>query len=835
MQPETLIYYQGVGGATTEDVMAAIDAGTGIVNYRGWSNWQGWHRPEFYRYHVTQLENGHRLPVMFSICCGTGDFWNLNDPCLGEAWIRAGSPSNPKGGPAFFGVSDSWTHTKWNNAINIGIFDAMVDRGIRTFRSACLGGLMELMIQFPRPDEDSIWRYFHTYNVIGDPSLQMWMDVPEEMSVDFPASVSLGGSMVEVSLEDGSRAPVEGAYVCLWKGDEVFSGDVTESDGVALLPADPSTEGDLLVTVTAPDFVPFEDTIDVEQRGIYVGLSSFDLDDSPGNGDGTWNPGEDILLDVTLENFGNGGTASSVIATLRCNDTLIGIEDSVETFGDLAPGESASSSDPYEFSIGPMAPTGAIFDLQLVIESEDSTWFSLIELEVRGFEPEFVSYSVDDPGGDGYLDPGETGDLFITVENVSSEVGGESLTGLLRSRYTGVVVHESTAVFGDLPIGETATNATPFELEVMPDATHGRKVPLDLYLTDVLGGTRKVTFNFRLGEPETTDPTGPDAYGYWAYDHTDTGHDEAPTYDWVEIDPDHGGEGTELPVQEDSVVVLELPFDFPFYGESQETLTVSLNGWIAFTETDLFSPRNWRIPSAPGPENLVAVFWDELKEDSVGGVYYWHDTSDHRFVVEWSEVPNMHGENPIETFEVILFDPDYYPTETGDGELLFQYHTVNNVDESHYYATVGIENRDHTWGLEYCYGDIYRAGAHPLEDELAIRFTTDAPDTYTTDIREDELPAMSLGFSLLQNRPNPWRGSTDISFALPVEGSIRLQVYDISGRLVRTLGEGRFPAGFNSVTWDGLDDRGVRVVPGIYFYRLGLRGEFRTKKMIMLR
>jgi flagellar hook assembly protein FlgD len=60
-------------------------------------------------------------------------------------------------------------------------------------------------------------------------------------------------------------------------------------------------------------------------------------------------------------------------------------------------------------------------------------------------------------------------------------------------------------------------------------------------------------------------------------------------------------------------------------------------------------------------------------------------------------------------------------------------------------------------------------------------------------------------------------------------------VYDISGRLVRTLGEGRFPAGSNSVTWDGLDDRGIRVIPGIYFYRLGHRGQFRTKKMILLR
>jgi hypothetical protein len=474
-----------------------------------------------------------------------------------------------------------------------------------------------------------------------------------------------------------------------------------------------------------------------------------------------------------------------------------------------------------------------VLDLELVVSSGDSTWTSLIEVEIRGFEPSFVSDSVVDPGSDGYLDPGETGDLFVFVENVSEEVAGQGLEAVLRSRYTGVLVHDSVSSFDDLPPGGTGCNVSAFSVEVLADAAKGRKAPFDLVLEDEVGGIRVVKFHLYLGEPETTDPTGPDGHGYWAYDHTDTDHDEAPTYDWVEIDPAHGGSGTELPVLEDSVAVLTLPFDFTYYGEVVETLTVSLNGWIAFTETDLFSPRNWRIPSAIGPENLVAVFWDELKEGG-GGVFYESDETNHRFIVEWSEIPNMHGENPIETFEVILYDPDHHPTSTGDGELVFQYHTVNNVDDSHYYATVGIEDRDHVFGLEYCYGDLYRPTAHELEAGLAIKFTPDSPDTYTMHIKEsDVLPRIS-SIAMLKNLPNPARGKTEIRFSLPQAGAVDLRVYDGSGRLVRTLSRGSLPAGSHAILFDGRDDRGRRLAPGVYFYRLGHRGEFRTRKMILL-
>lgn len=70
------------------------------------------------------------------------------------------------------------------------------------------------------------------------------------------------------------------------------------------------------------------------------------------------------------------------------------------------------------------------------------------------------------------------------------------------------------------------------------------------------------------------------------------------------------------------------------------------------------------------------------------------------------------------------------------------------------------------------------------------------------------------------SRPNPFRQGTAIEFELPDARDASLVVYDVRGRVVRRLANGRFPAGSNAVEWDGLDDDGMRAARGTYFYRL---------------
>ena len=90
-------------------------------------------------------------------------------------------------------------------------------------------------------------------------------------------------------------------------------------------------------------------------------------------------------------------------------------------------------------------------------------------------------------------------------------------------------------------------------------------------------------------------------------------------------------------------------------------------------------------------------------------------------------------------------------------------------------------------------------------------------------------------FTLQQNYPNPFNPTTTIRYMLRESGTVRLTIYDIMGRAVRTLINGRQQAGEQRVIWDATDDTGKSVAPGVYFYKLYTDNGSQTRKMILLK
>jgi len=108
---------------------------------------------------------------------------------------------------------------------------------------------------------------------------------------------------------------------------------------------------------------------------------------------------------------------------------------------------------------------------------------------------------------------------------------------------------------------------------------------------------------------------------------------------------------------------------------------------------------------------------------------------------------------------------------------------------------------------------------------VLLRSTTDADD-------DDGLPA---GFSLKQNRPNPFNPQTDIAFTLPRGSFVTVDIYNVAGECVRRLLSRNLPAGEHQITWDGRDQNGVEASSGVYFYRLTADEFSASKKMLLLR
>ena len=91
-----------------------------------------------------------------------------------------------------------------------------------------------------------------------------------------------------------------------------------------------------------------------------------------------------------------------------------------------------------------------------------------------------------------------------------------------------------------------------------------------------------------------------------------------------------------------------------------------------------------------------------------------------------------------------------------------------------------------------------------------------------------------LAFSLEQNVPNPFNPTTTISFTLPEKARANLSIFNVEGKLVKTLVDDVMGEGLKEVTWDGFDSRGIPVSSGVYFYRLKAGKEVLTKKMVVL-
>lgn len=96
------------------------------------------------------------------------------------------------------------------------------------------------------------------------------------------------------------------------------------------------------------------------------------------------------------------------------------------------------------------------------------------------------------------------------------------------------------------------------------------------------------------------------------------------------------------------------------------------------------------------------------------------------------------------------------------------------------------------------------------------------------------VPPGSARLAFAGATPNPVREGTRFSFELPAAGTASVELYDLSGRLVRALSTGNFGAGPQSVSWDGRDESGARVAAGAYFARLTTVGAALTRRFVVI-
>jgi len=811
----TEIYYPE---GTPNDITTAVNQGCSILAYRGWGSSNGWALPQYQISNVGNLNNGDRLPVVYSIVCGTGDYVHAtNSPCFGEQWISVGTTSQPKGAIGFVGPTYLHTSTDYNNSLASGAIWGITYQGLRMFGSTVMRGKIEMYNNFPREIglAENVPFYWRTYNILSDPSLNMWVNEPAVMNVTLPTSVATHENAIEIN------APgIAYGHVTATRNNNNFTfARIINGHAILPLPNTDSGANIYSVTITARNFKPVQSAVPITAE---AGLGVVDHAIIGGY----FMAGHEAMVRVSVKNFGTTDITSLQQPPMTSNSPFVESIEWIPANIDVPAGAIGS----FDYNI--MLTNDCPDDIDIPFYIDLQGYTAKIAVTAGGYVLEITSAVPQNAANT--FEPGDQGDVLLTIVNPKS-FAVEGLTGRVSTTSTAITITNGAFNLSSIDPGDSTT--ATFAMSVGSQCFIGRIVTLqvDFLKNDQIVATSH--FTLTIGSVDATTVTGPDNYGYYAYDSFDTRYGElAPTYNWVEIPTPY--ESVSLP--DDSVQTINLPFEFRFYGAAHNSISLNDNGWASFGETYNIDFRNWSIPSVLGPKNMLAVFWDDLKGEIIPEtvpveytnmqVKYWHDTANNRFVITWEDgyfsQDTTQGQGKM-AFQIILI-----PRNNDDGDVVYQYNRIMNYSQNRNYSTVGIQNADHTDGICYSFSNYYQDSASPLQDGLAIKFTTQPPDPYS----ESDVVMGLHNATLHQNYPNPFNPSTQIAFNLSRTAEVTLTIYNVKGQRVKTLLQETREPGRHTVQWNGLNDDNLSVTSGLYFYRLQTSaGDSVIRKMLLLK
>ena len=711
-----------------------INSGIAYLNYRGFYGFSNFNQSD-----VNQLNNGYKLPLISTLTCGVNSFWTDSESVV-EALLRAGSPASPAGAIAVIGTSQSFTHTAFNNIVSMGIFEGIYQHETQTAGAALLYGKLALMDTYPEDPNGNVNLFSSWNNLMGDPLTHLWTKNPTNLIVEHDSVVSSNSTYFSVFVMDEEGRPMSDVIVTLYKDDEHSINSLTNQSGIADFNLNYENIGNALVTSRCYNCVPEETSFEIVAGFPDIDLieSSIIIDDSSnGNSDGYVNPGELVSLSINLENQSND-LLSECSLNVNSSYSNIQIVNGTANIASLNPNSTVNISD-ISFSVDNIYEHESN---QLFLSSEfscqDLSWTFSIPIQVNYGDVLVSLELISDENNNMVLDPGESGSFFVSVEN-NGYIDLYDIEILFDYQGQAINIGDQTLAISELELG-SLNNQEVVTITASDNVINGSLTSIPINIFSSNGYQANLSASVQIGYVSSSDPLGPDEYGYYIYDESDSDYQWAPVYDWIEIDPDYGGDGIELSIydggnNQDDSAVFDLPFTFTFYGEDYNQITVCSNGWLALGETEMTSFRNYNLPGAGGPGAMIAVFWDDLKTTNGGDIYWYYNSIEDYLVIEWSDM-RTYTDNDVETFQAILYNSSS-STPTGDDEIKLQYKEFNNTSEGAYptgnydgpvvhgqYSTIGLENLYGDIGIEYTFNNQYPTAAVPLSDESALFITT---------------------------------------------------------------------------------------------------------------
>lgn len=485
-------------GARAADVNAALNAGVGIVNYRGHGSEYSWSWAGGYdKGDIAGLTNSDRLPVVFSLACLNGSMDNTTE-CLGESWMKVTTGASG----TLAATRASWTAE--NHVFDRAIFRAIFDEGVTLAGQAVIAG-KNAMIDYSLSGDDNAYMYLW----LGDPAMDIWTQLPATVSFSLPDAVPLHQDEVKVVLSTGG-SPLPNGLAVLSKDPDVYASGYTDAWGVAFVEIAPASTGTVDVSVTAHNVLGAADSFEVVSEGcgnlhvdaavygngsdVQISLWDADLDVDPGLADeasvlatsDAEPTGEVVLLSETGASTGkftgsvplsttDGGPGVLLIAD---GDTITVTYDDVSCEGLPQVVSDTATADASPPVISSVAASG--------IDADEAD----------------IGFVTDEPGTT-VVEYGETTSLGTVVQDLTLTTGHDAHLGGLSAETTYYYLVRSTDGWGNEAVDDNGGALYTFQT-----TTAGGCVVTELAVDDVrLAGLLPDLRRFR-DEVLSSSPTG---------------------------------------------------------------------------------------------------------------------------------------------------------------------------------------------------------------------------------------------------------------------------------------------------------------------------------------
>ncbi len=449
------------GAGYSASIRQNVSDGVAFGNYTAHCSPSGWADPSFTSNHISALTNAHKYPLLVGNCCQSVQF---QDNSFGEELLRAAD----KGAVGYIGGSNStyWDEDFWwgvgAEPVNLnptylpdhtGAYDgAFHDMGEPLEQWYITQGQMVQAGNMAVTQAGSSMEtyYWEIYHLMGDPSLMIYFGQGDEPTANFAGLMPPGSATFTVNTDPYS-------YIAISKDGILAGAAIADEAGLAEVEMfNPITvPGMADMVITGQNMQPYIGTVTVASpEGAYVLFNEYELDDSQGNNNGMADFDEYLMLDVTLENFGNQ-MGTNLVATISTDDEYITIDSGTKNWPDIPGGSTSLESAAFALTVDNIIEDQhtAMFDIEITDGTD--TWTSSFNMVLNAPVLSVGSYMVDDSQGNnnGRLDPGETANIIVTNENEGGCDALESIASTFTSSPL-ITLNNSTYEIGTIATGE---------------------------------------------------------------------------------------------------------------------------------------------------------------------------------------------------------------------------------------------------------------------------------------------------------------------------------------------------------------------------------------------